>query len=193
MRPIPNPQDRSSVATARLTLALTPSAGLNLKRNLGLSLALALSWFAAGCSEAGPARQPVSGTITLDGKPLTLGTITFAPLDGTTAATAPIQDGAYRLSRSEGPAPGRYQVEISAVQPTGKRIAHPDLPSETIDEVRNIVPPNYNVQTELAVEIKPDGDQTLPFELSTPKRGARSSRRSDRQGLKTRLANATSR
>jgi|GEM_PF-791893 len=188
MRSILDHQDRSSAR-----LPLTPRVGLTPKRNLGLSLAIALSWFAAGCSEAGPARQPISGTITLDGKPLTVGTITFAPLDGTTAATAPIQDGTYRLSRSEGPAPGRYQVEISAVRPTGRRIAHPDLPSETIDEVRNIVPPNYNVQTELAVEVKPDGEQTLPFQLSTPKRGGKSSRHFERQGLKARLANATSR
>ncbi len=33
------------------------------------------------------------------------------------------------------------------MKPTGKRIKHPDLPSETIDEVRNIVPEKYNVAT----------------------------------------------
>lgn len=151
--------------------------GRNLKQALGLGLVVATSWLAAGCSEAGPARQPVAGTITLDGKPLAAGTITFAPLDGATAATAPILDGAYRLGRAEGPTPGRYQVAISAVQPTGKRIAHPDFPGETIDEVRDLVPPRYNAQTELAVEITPDGEQTLPFRLSTPKRNLRIVRR----------------
>jgi hypothetical protein len=140
-------------------------------------VALAVSLVVAGCADQGPTRQPVSGTITLDGKPLPSGSVTFAPLDGTTAATAEVHDGAYRIGRSDGPAPGRYQVEISAVQPTGKRVKHPDLPSETIDEVRNVIPAIYNVRTQLAVEVKPDGENAFPFDLSTRKVASRNPRR----------------
>lgn len=139
-------------------------------------VALAVSWFAVGCGDAGPARQPVSGVITLNGKPLPSGTVTFAPLDGATAATAEIRDGAYQIARSEGPAPGRYQVEINAVKPTGKMIKHPDLPSETIEEVRNIIPVNYNVQTQLAIEVTPDGANAFPFDLTSARRVASRSR-----------------
>ncbi|WP_406697774.1 hypothetical protein V5E97_02810 [Singulisphaera sp. Ch08] len=124
--------------------------------NLARGVALAVSWGMVGCGDEGPARQPVSGVITLYGKPLPSGSVTFAPLDGTTAATAEIRDGAYRIGRSEGPAPGRYQVEINAVKPTGKRIKHPDLPSETIEEVRNVIPTSYNVETQLAIVVTPD-------------------------------------
>ncbi|SIO42973.1 hypothetical protein SAMN05444166_4649 [Singulisphaera sp. GP187] len=140
--------------------------------NLAWGVALAVSWVMVGCGDEGPARQPVSGVITLDGKPLPSGSVTFAPLDGATAATAEIRDGAYCIGRSEGPAPGRYQVEINAVQPTGKRIKHPDLPSSTIDEVRNVIPVNYNVRTQLAIVVTSDGENAFPFDLTTPRRVA---------------------
>lgn len=144
---------------------------------LTFALAIAVSFVMPGCGDEGPARQPVSGTITLDGKPLASGSITFAPLEGTTAATAEVRDGTYGVGQSEGLAPGRYQVEISAVEPTGKRIEHPDLPSELIDEVRNLIPPKYNVQTELAAEVKPDGENAFTFDLSSRKVKSRTRRR----------------
>lgn len=140
-------------------------------------LALASVFGLAGCGESGPPRQPVSGTVTLDGKPLASGSITFAPVEGVTAATAEVRDGAYRIGRSEGPVPGRYQVEIVAVQPTGKRIRHPDLPSETTDEVRNLIPPQYNVETRLAAEVKSDGENVFRFDLSSRRVASRTSRR----------------
>ncbi len=61
-----------------------------------------------GCGDAGPARQSISGIIKLDGKPLPTGTVTFAPLDGATAATAEVRDGTTRS-----PVPkGRPQAAI---------------------------------------------------------------------------------
>lgn len=120
----------------------------------------------AGCGgDGGPARTPVVGTITLDGKPLPSGTITFAPLEGRTAATTEVKDGAFRIGSSGGPAPGRYQVEIVSVAPTGKRVPHPDLPTETIEEVRNLVPPRYNAQSTLTADVRADGENAFTFAL----------------------------
>ena len=142
------------------------------------ALSLAALLGLSACGDAGPSRQPVSGTITLDGKPLAAGTVVFAPLDGLTAATAEVRDGAYRIDRSAGPAPGRYQVEVRAEVPTGKQVLNPDAPSETMAEFRSIVPPRYNARTELAVEVKPDADNAFPFELKSAKTSApRRSRR----------------
>ncbi|MDR3620961.1 MAG: hypothetical protein P4L85_16535 [Paludisphaera borealis] len=134
---------------------------------LGAGLALATSIAAAGCSDEGPVRQAVSGTVALDGKPLATGSITFVPVEGATAATAEVVDGAFQTGRSTGPAPGRYQVEIVAVQSTGKTIPHPDFPETTIEEVRNLVPPRYNVKTELKAEVKPDANEPYKFDLSS--------------------------
>jgi len=133
---------------------------------LGVGLGLA-ALIAAGCNDDGPVRQAVTGTVALDGKPLATGSITFVPVGGLTAATAEVVDGAFQTSRSTGPAPGRYQVEITAEQPTGKTIPHPDLPGTTIEEVRGVVPPRYNVRTELTAEVKPDANDPFKFDLSS--------------------------
>ncbi len=124
--------------------------------------------FATGCGgESGPSRQPVVGSVTLDGKPLPSGTITFLPSDQGPAASAELSEGGYRIDRDAGPAPGHYTVEIVAVQPTGRRIRHPDLPSETTEEVRNVIPQQYNARTQLQVDVKPDAENRFDFELSS--------------------------
>ena len=132
-----------------------------------MMIALVATSAASGCGESGPARRAVAGSITLDGKPLPSGTVVFAPLDGATAAVAEVSDGTYRLAPARGLAPGRYQVEVRAEAPTGKRVPHPDLPGETIEEVRNLIPPQFNARTELAVEVKPDADNTFDFALTS--------------------------
>ena len=132
-----------------------------------LLVALVAPAVPAGCGEAGPLRRAVAGSITLDGKPLPAGTIVFAPLDGATAAVADVRDGSYRIGAGSGPAAGRYQVEVRAEAPTGKRVPHPDLPGETIEEVRELVPPRYNARTELTVEVKPDAANAFDFALTS--------------------------
>lgn len=131
--------------------------------------AAGLLWLlAAGCgAELAPPRRPVSGSVTLDGKPLSDAAITFLPVDGGPAATAELSEGAYAIGQSQGPSPGRYSVEIVAIRPTGKRVPHPDLRSETTDEVRNILPARYNARTKLEVDVKPDDANTFNFRLSS--------------------------
>lgn len=134
------------------------------------ALLLAASMTAAGCGGAGPQRRAVSGEVTLDGKPLAAGTVTFAPREGVTAATAEVFDGSFRIGPSEGPAPGSYQVEIASVRPTGRRIKHPDLPSETIEEVHNVIPPQYNVETSLSADVQTEGQNSFRFDLVSRRR-----------------------
>jgi hypothetical protein len=138
-------------------------------------VAAGLLWLlAAGCgAEPGPARRPVSGSVKLDGKPLSDGAITFLPADGGPPAIAELSDGRFSIGRSEGPAPGPYDVEIVAVRPTGKRIRHPDLPSETTEEVHNVVPARYNARTKLRVDVKADDENTFDFNLSSREEPAR--------------------
>ena len=80
---------------------------------------------AAGCGGKGDgiAREPVWGKVTFDGKPLDDGQITFSPeAGGEPAAGAAIKDGAYSLSRSDGPAAGPQRVNIWSRKPTGKKV-----------------------------------------------------------------------
>ena len=121
-----------------------------------------------GCGgEIGPARYPISGEVKIDGQPLESGTITFLPESKQIAVSSEFSSGLYSFRRSEGPTAGRYLVEIVSVKPTGKIIRHPDLPSETLEEVRNIIPTQYNTKTLLKVEVKPDIENKFNFELSS--------------------------
>ena len=91
---------------------------------VGLAL-LALSW--SGCESRTPTGK-VSGKVSLQGQPVTGGSVTFVPIaqSGTTAgrpAIGPIQpDGTFTLStyaQGDGAIIGRHRVMFSA--PTGKQ------------------------------------------------------------------------
>lgn len=132
----------------------------------------------AGCGDEGPERVAVAGKVSLDGKPLPTGKVTFVPIDGPTAAVAEVRDGVFRAEGADGPAAGRYRVEIVAVEPTGKKIPNPDAPGATLDEERDLVPERYNARTELLAEVKPGADNSFEFALSSKKApGGRKSRR----------------
>lgn len=131
-----------------------------------------------GCGgEEGPPRQPITGAVKLDGQPLPEGTITFLPEEKGPAATAKLSAGSYSIGKSEGPQPGKYKVAIVAVQPTGKQVPNPDFPKETIEETRNVVPPMYNAQTNLHVEVKSGVPNTLDFDLTSREDPSRKRRR----------------
>lgn len=71
-----------------------------------------------GCSKAGRLEtEAVSGTVSLDGKPLTVGTVIFTPEMGR-AATGPIRaDGSYTLGTyrpDDGAILGRHRVTVMA-------------------------------------------------------------------------------
>ncbi len=140
---------------------------------LGLALAAVV-----GCGDASePPRLAVSGKVTLDGKPLPAGQLTFVPLDGRTASVAEVRDGAFRADGADGPAAGRYQVAIYAVESTGKTIPSPDVPGATIVEERDLIPDRYNVKSELTAEVKPDGENAYEFALTSQAPAARKVRR----------------
>ena len=64
-------------------------------------------------------REPLSGTVTLDGKPVEKGTIRFMPTaqgNASTSTETVITSGNYEVPASTGLLPGPYQVSISAVE-----------------------------------------------------------------------------
>ena len=79
-----------------------------------------------GCSSNG--RNSVSGDVTLDGKPMENGSISFRPAPGNNSNTAggTISKGKFYLSASHGLKPGKYTVTIQAVQLTGRKIKDPE-------------------------------------------------------------------
>ena len=110
----------------------------------------------------------VSGTVTLDGSPLTEGRIRFVSIGDTGGGTAgaKIENGQFVFGPDDGLVAGTYRVEISSVQKTGRMI--PDMEGEgTIEQYAEAIPSRYNSQSELTADIKPDGGEPLAFDLHT--------------------------
>ena len=129
-----------------------------------LSLTLLL-----GCGSQDP-RRGLSGTVTLDGEPLALGSISFRGLRGTSGPTAggEIKEGQFIVPRDGGTFTGTFRVEISATRKTGKQVQDPLL-GMMVDEFEQIIPKQYNLQSELSVEVTADGPNEYEFALeSTP-------------------------
>ena len=126
-------------------------------------LALAIVVAVAGCRRASDPRVPVSGTITLDGKPLTMGFITFvSPTEGVFESME-IKDGGFKgLAR-----PGSRQVDISAFRedPRQFRSSKPDeMPP------MNFLPAKYSgASSELTADVSEKGPNTFTFGLSMGK------------------------
>jgi hypothetical protein len=90
-----------------------------------------------GCSDGLPPRIPVSGKVTIDGRPVTFGSVRFVPADGGRQATAQIgKDGSFTLTAyttGDGCVPGTHRVAVYSF--------------EEVNEVsgRYFVPKKYSV------------------------------------------------
>jgi hypothetical protein len=112
----------------------------------------------AGCapSRPQPARAPVRGAVTLDGKPLAEGTIYFKTEATGRFDAVPIAEG-----RFVGPAePGTLFVQITAYEKLTEPApgAPPPLPE-------NLIPRRYNVQSTLSAEVSLAGPNEFTFDL----------------------------
>ena len=79
--------------------------------------------------------------------------------------TKPPKSGKYEIAAKRGPLPGRYRVSITANRETGRDVVVGGLKGS---ESEQFIPANYNVKTELEVEIKP-GRNTADFTLTSGK------------------------
>jgi hypothetical protein len=129
--------------------------------------------FAPGCSSQKFA--PVSGKVTLNGKPLANATVAFNPIppegsieSGPTAVGTTDQNGEFKLRvslKQSGAQVGKHRVAISAMstQPGGES----DAPVAPGSAPRNIVPARYNAKTELTCEVPAGGTDQANFDLKS--------------------------
>jgi hypothetical protein len=119
----------------------------------------------AGCGSSGPKLGKVSGTVTLDGKPLPDARIEFQPgPEGSPSEARTDENGHYELMYGPdkpGAIVGEHLVRISTARmeladELGREmISHPEL-----------LPPRYNQESELKREVVA-GSQTIDFELTS--------------------------
>ena len=130
----------------------------------GLVLAVMLT--AAGCTR----RADVGGLVTLDGKPLPTGVVTFTPASGGPTGYASIgQDGRYTVQNgaSAGLPPGEYVVTVAANGPAASD-SQPG-PGSLFDGIRPLVtPPRYadRAASPLRATLQ-SGTQELPLVLTS--------------------------
>lgn len=146
-------------------------------RRVHVRVMMSLVWciILAGCSSSAEdqlPRQPVSGTVTVDDKPLKDGSITFTPDDlgrsDAVTAGAVITEGSYTIPKQGGPTPGKYRVAIlgadEAPPPSKEAPGMPTRPSPT---KKPIVPEKYNAKSTLTAEVKNGERNTIDFELKS--------------------------
>ncbi len=126
-----------------------------------------------GCGPGNPrGRKGVSGTVTLDSKPLARGSISFTPQDETRGVQSggPIANGSYSLSVAGGLPAGKYLVRIFA--------SPPDSESADTDMIRGSgtrknaifvdpIPPEYNVESRQFIEVTENGPNQFDFAIKT--------------------------
>jgi hypothetical protein len=100
----------------------------------------------------------VSGTVTLDGKPLGAGEIIFlSPDNSATPSAGQIADGRFQFRAT----PGAKKVQINATRDSGRR----EKDGWVIRE--SIIPDRYHARTELTADVKAGGPNEFTFELTS--------------------------
>jgi hypothetical protein len=123
---------------------------------LGMAALLAL----AGCSGND---GKVSGTVTVDGKPLENGSILFVPVDGKTPTTGgSIKEGHYSVRVPI----GKMKVSISAPKVVGRKKIYPTPDSPEMPVTKEALPSRYNEETSLTLDVQP-GKIQKDFELQS--------------------------
>jgi hypothetical protein len=111
----------------------------------------------------------VSGTVTLDGKPIPNATVNFNPVDGKDAARASTgttdANGRYSLrvvmTKEAGAVVGKHRVSIGTLKTDDKDPpARAPLPKDPIPE-------RYNVRTELTFDVPSGGTSKADFALTS--------------------------
>jgi hypothetical protein len=120
----------------------------------------------SGCGEAGDGlpRQGVTGTVTLDGRPLERGIIR---LESTSMmAGGEISGGRFDIPRAQGPIPGDYRVFISSTPPasSAEQLAPP---GESTSPPPDPIPARYNSASTLSAKVESGGANSFEFALKT--------------------------
>jgi len=135
---------------------------------LGLAIALA-----AGCG--GKRFAPVSGTVTMDGKPCANATVTFSPAragKGVEAGDSSVgktnEKGEYTLRAAKGQngaQVGKHRVSVTRVnQQAGDSDARPPRGGWPVGDQ---IPKRYNENSELTFDVPSGGTDKANFELKS--------------------------
>jgi hypothetical protein len=113
--------------------------------------------FLAGCGGGGPQVAPVTGRVTLDGRPLELADVTFQP------------DGSQRPSVGRTDADGRYALAYKRGQSgaiVGNHSVRIHISTDLVAKPPHI-PACYDAQSELRADVQAGQENVLNFDLKS--------------------------
>ncbi len=116
----------------------------------------------SGCGSDG--RLPVSGNVTLDGKPMTTGAITFMPSGEkkTHSSGATVKEGRFSIPADKGLMPGKYRISITPMLTTGRKVKH-GMTGKMVDEQILI---NYKESGKLEATIEAGKENKFDFAIT---------------------------
>ena len=128
---------------------------------------------AGGCGGPDDPTLPISGTITLNGKPVEHGDIEFGGHENNGLRRgAMIVNGKYKTAPMQGLLPGKYTVRIFSVA-AGPDDPVPDvMPGEQSygKGVYDKIPPEYNMRSKQVVTVTAEGPNEFNFDIVTKKK-----------------------
>ncbi len=129
------------------------------------SVALLAMVVGCGGGGAGGNGSEVKGRVTFEGTPVASGTIIMIPTasDGK-KVSMPITNGEYLIPKESGPDQGTYRVEIYAFEPIAATKAGAEGDAEAESATRQIIPPQFNQETTLELEVNA-AEMQKDFEL----------------------------
>jgi hypothetical protein len=102
----------------------------------GASGLFLLSFFLVGCGDGRPSRVPVSGRVTIDGKPLPTGSIQVCPANDRAAMGNIGPDGRFKLTTfdpNDGCVIGKHRFSVAACEYTSPRVKKWHAPKKYAD------------------------------------------------------------
>ncbi|WP_145093024.1 hypothetical protein [Anatilimnocola aggregata] len=126
---------------------------------VGLLLLLCVTTFGLqGCAKPGPSQYSVSGKVTLDGQPLSEGTVYLKVIETGALVTLPVKNGTFQGKSTE----GNWRVEVVAYRITP--IPGDRMGSETAEL---LIAPRFNSQSTLTAVVTPAGPNEFVFEVTS--------------------------
>lgn len=123
----------------------------------------------AGCGKKKLPVKAMHGNVTCGGKDVSIGQVTFVPIEGTPGfpTPAPIINGQYRVDARGGVPLGKHRVQVDARKKTGRKVqGFNGVEMGMIDEEVRMGPEIYaGEQSPLVVEVRADGDGRFDIKL----------------------------
>ena len=145
-----------------------------MKRQANAIAALAVCCLvAAGCGSDGLETAEVTGTVSLDGEPLSHGTVTFTPEKGRAATGAIQSDGTFTLStykNGDGAVVGEHKIAVTCAEKIGddQQGEPQSLDAGMFARTRTLIPAKYTDYSTsgLTFDVKDGEENEVTLELS---------------------------